>query len=93
METGNVCVWSQIRFQLIPAHGNSTSMTHRQIQFQHGGGHSSMTPPTAPFHAIPSISIPSSIRQMESYFNEFPRIEVSYPEIKRVTGTAIPLNH
>lgn len=52
-----------------------------------------MTPPTAPFHAIPSISIPSSIRQMESYFNEFPRIEVSYPEIKRVTGTAIPLNH
>lgn len=53
--------------------------------------------PTALFHAIhpsiPSHPIPSSIRQMESYFNEFRRIEVSRPEIKRTTGTAIPLNH
>lgn len=78
-----------IRFQLIPTHGNSTSMTHRQIQFQHGGGHDSSdcSLPRDPFHFHPFF------RQMESYFNEFPRIEVSHPEIKRVTGTAIPLNH
>lgn len=78
-----------IRFQLIPAQGNFTSMTHRQIQFQHGGGAFGCSLPCdPPFH-----SIPSSIRQMESYFNEFRRIEVSRPEIKRATGTAISMNH
>lgn len=47
-----------IRFQLILVHGNSMSMTHRQIQFQHGGGgrFSDCSLPCDPsFHSIPSL--------------------------------------